>query len=340
MLAASLSNLGATDGLCLLLPAQWLEADYATSIRELLWGSRDRRVEIHLFDSRLFSDAQVDAVALFVGSKRSIPQPVSIGRATSLNGIVNSKVEQLDRNAPTPRNWRRIFDRTEKVSTRVPGRRTTTLGHLAQLRRGVATGSNWFFTLSAVDQKKWGLPTEALRQYAHRARDFVDDGVVTQDSLEKLPTTRKRYMLVVTDTLATSPAVSEYLEQGRELGAHETYLASKRDPWWDFSTEARSPDLIVGASATQEFAVLDNEARAVITNNLYGLYWKDGVDDSQRQAALVWLRSSDGQAAIWSKARVQAGGLRKIELRELASLEIPQETPRAKEQEPGLGLPS
>ena len=49
MLGTALHRLASGDGLCLLLPAQWLESNYADRLRQWLWDASSRRVELHSF---------------------------------------------------------------------------------------------------------------------------------------------------------------------------------------------------------------------------------------------------------------------------------------------------
>jgi hypothetical protein len=319
MLGISLSSLGANDGICLLLPAQWLESDYASELRTWLWTHTSRHVELHLFDARLFQDAQVDAVCLLVGPEQAAAQSLTTGFATSIASQATPSPLQHDRSLSQPSNWRAMF--TDSGSKSVPS--GNTLSYYATIRRGIATGSNQFFTLSSADVSKWGLEPGVLRPYLQRTNDFNGKTSVDLADIIELPDTRKQHILVVDASGCRSQPVEAYLEHGKTIGANMTYLASKRPNWFDLSSEMFEPDVIVAAATRTRFTLLTNAARAMITNNLYGLSWHETTPQELRVAILQWLQTDDGQERLLEASRTQAEGLRKMEVRSLGSVTLP-----------------
>ncbi|RII94874.1 hypothetical protein [Clavibacter californiensis] len=319
MLGTSLTMIGEHDGVCLLLPAQWLESDYAEGLREWLWARTDRRVELHLFESQLFADAQIDAVSLLVGPAQPTRQPLVLGMATSTKRAVASRVREVDRadQAEPPANWRHLFAR----DTSEPARAGQPLSVLATIRRGTATGANAFFTLSPEEVERWDLPASSLRHFIQRTRDHTLS-VTTQD-LEALGPRSKRFMLVIDRSAMLDAHLRHYLRHGIRNGVHARVLTRTRGVWFALGSEASAPDVIVSASARQGFTLLENQAGAVIANNLYGLRWHATTPLEVRDAVLRWLRSPDGQVALLAVARHQADGLRKLEVSALARLTIP-----------------
>ncbi len=318
MLATSLTLLQAGDGLCLLLPAQWLESDYAEGLRAWLWSATDRLVELHLFDSRLFADAQVDAVCLLVGPAETTRQPLLASGFN--NGSAGADALRLDRSTARPTNWRGLFDMPPQTPSVHDGRQ---LRDFASIRRGVASGANDFFTLSAREVAAWSLPTQILQPYVHRARDFPKGEAVSLEDLEALPETAKRFVLNVDLSTSETDSVGAYLAHGLERKVHESYLALARRLWFDL-TPLPIPDVIISPTTRSRFRILENKAGATITNNLYGLSWLPDVEADVRSAILDWLRTEDGQQTLLLASRTHAGGLRKIELRALGDTRLPR----------------
>lgn len=318
ILGAALTALAEGDGVCFLLPAQWLESDYAQGIRQWLWSRQSRRVELHLFESRLFMDAQVDAVALIVGREEESEQPLILGMARSADGEVTSGTRTVQRAARAPANWRKLLH-AEVDGPAVCGRR---LSEYATIRRGVATGANSYFTLSKEEVARWSLPDRVLRPFVQRTRDH-GGSAVSLENLAMLPPTAKSRILIVGSMGPHDALVTKYIEHGESGGLDRRHLAQARRVWFSLETEAAVPDLIVSASARQGFAVLENKAGAVIANNLYGLRWHARTSQKERAAVTRWLRSKDGQDALLAGSRRHAEGLRKLEIRDLASLVVP-----------------
>jgi adenine-specific DNA-methyltransferase len=243
MTAVSLRLLGPGDGLCLLLPAQWLESQYAAGLRRRLWTLRHRRVELRLFDAALFNDVLVDAVALLVGTQRDEEQPfvVSTGERGS---------RTIDRSGDSPRAWRRLFaDLPQRRSAR-PKRDQVRLGELAVVRRGTATGDNHFFVLSEAGRRRWRLPGSVLMPAVRRLRDFPT--VVDEAALDDLDDRIRRWMLVADESSRHgSVRLRRYLAYGEAERVCERELCRRRDDWFDLSE-----DLFVRISLRPQFVHL------------------------------------------------------------------------------------
>lgn len=313
--ALCLLHMRPKDGLCLLLPAQWLESDYASRLREYLWAQRTRRLELRLVDSGLFADAQVDAVALLVGSEQADPQPVAIGG-------FEGATREIKRDDQSPANWRALF--REAKPTIAPGTTPGALGDLAQVRRGLATGANAFFLLSASEAKEHDLPESVLHRALRRLHSL--DDTLPDELYEDVDATEPRFVLMARqeDRQKYEP-LDTYLRWGEELGYDQRELCKLRQVWFDVAHDAFTPDVIVSAMTRGQFRVVTNDARAIITNNLYGLRWKDEVTSATRKAVVAWMRSDDGQEALRSLARSQGDGLFKLEPKALRQLRIPME---------------
>jgi adenine-specific DNA-methyltransferase len=171
--------------------------------------------------------------------------------------------------------------------------------------------------------EKWGLPREFLHTYVRRTRDFAKSNAVTPKDLAALENDVKQFLLCVPADTLMPASVVDYLSNGMERSVDKSYLARTRRNWFDLSPEIFVPDLIVSAASRSTFAILDNEAKATITNNLYGLSWKRTTTAAQKISIANWLRTSAGQSAIWSASRTQAEGLRKIEVSAFAKTVLP-----------------
>jgi adenine-specific DNA-methyltransferase len=313
--ALSLRLLGPSDGLCLLLPAQWLESQYARELRGHLWKLSRRRVELRLFDATLFDDALVDAVALLVGTHHEEEQPLVISTR-------DGESRTIDRTGQNPAAWRQLFVSSPQRRSARSEREQVRLGDLAVVRRGIATGDNHFFVLSEADRRLWQLPKSVLKPAVRRLRDFPT--LVDQAALDNLDDRVRRWMVVADESRQrASVRLARYLTHGEAERVNEGELCQRRDDWFDLTSEVFIPDVIVGSMSKDAFRFIANPARAVITNNLYGIRWRDDVDKNVQEAILKWLRSTVGQQALTEVARSQGGGLKKLEPRALRDLPLP-----------------
>jgi hypothetical protein len=313
MTAATLRLLNPEDGLCLLLPAQWLESDYAAKLRERIWSMDNRRVELHLFTSDLFEDAQVDAVALLVGVETDTAQPLVLGSDRGTK-------RKVKRNpAEVPLQWRVLFE-NRKMGARGEPRTGGLLRDFAIVKRGVATGDNSFFVINDSLQREHALPRSVLRPLVRRLRDLPN--TCTNDVLDELE--ERHYLLVANKRqLATLKHLQDYIAIGVERKTSERLLCQRRPDWFDLSAEVFVPDVIIGPMTKDSFRLVENHAGAVVTNNLYGITWRRETSAETRAAILGWLRSAVGQSALTEGARTQGEGLFKIEPRALSELRLP-----------------
>lgn len=317
--AISLRQLRAEDGIALLLPAQWLEADYARELRAEIWSMTRRTVDLHMFRADLFSDAQVDAVSLLVGPERSR----AAGRfSTSTESSSTTTIHP--RNITTPPSWRRLFgSNLEDGSPGAPPQPDPLrLSEFATVKRGVATGANWFFVLTDAQRREYMLPNTVLRPMLRRLRDHLGD-VLTQESLRALPEREQRWLLIAAPRKNRNASATKYIAMGLQQGVADGVLCSERRDWFNLRGEVKTPDVIVGPSTKDVFRFVENLAGSPITNNLYGLIWRPEVGSETRRAILTWLRSAEGQSVIASAARSQGAGLLKIEPRALSGLRLP-----------------
>jgi hypothetical protein len=322
MTAISLRHLDRLDGLCLLLPAQWLESQYAKPLRDHVAGLTLRRVELRLVESKLFPDAQVDAVALMVGRERDSEQEFCVAPWNAPN------VSPVNRAALAGIQWRTLFN-TMRSKIAAPGPALipavpgSKLSNFCVVRRGTATGANGFFVLSDAEVADNQLPPTRLLKLVRRLNGYPD--VIDDSAFDSIGCKHKRWLLHVKSAdREECSAIDQYLKTGEDAGISVRYLCRDRgDEWYDLTHDLMIPDVIVSPMTRDQVRFVENALGAVITNNLYGWRWYPEIPDASRAAILQWLRSESGQAAVLAVARRQGAGLRKIEPKALANLTIP-----------------
>jgi adenine-specific DNA-methyltransferase len=314
--AQSLLALEPADGMALLLPAQWLEADYAEELRTHLWNQTNRRVELRVFGEQLFADATVDAVALLVGPEETTPQPLTVSGSESTKSVsVRNKGEE--------KGFERIVA-SARARTALPAPvASAPLSDFVRVRRGVATGSNRFFILDEAAVEHHGLSEALLTPMLRRTKSAPV--ILTEDSFQRLPERDRRWLLTVRpDQVLADAALQKYISVGEKHGMNAGLLCRRRENWFDLHHDLSIPDLIISQSSKKGFTVVENQLGAATANNLYGMRWSVSTSRGQRLAIIAWLRGADGQGVLRSIARVQATGLLKIEPRALSSMLIPQ----------------
>jgi len=327
-LAASLASLGESDSLCLLLPANWLEAEYAARLRSYLWHTTDRPVELHIFPHtlNLFPVAVVTAMVIWVGPRQTKSSPLVVHH---LNGNLSSAFTSRDRQTVArtgkpPSTF--IFDKARANRRNRPGK-TVPLASIARVRRGVATGANHFFLLT--DNQAERLPSHTYVPAATRLRELEADclDVSVHDAIGAAGL--RRWMLWLKEEDASDPAVSLLLDHGKCQRVHESYLCADRNPWYALE-RIPVPDILFGPMTKGNFRVIENVIGAIPTNTFYGIrFLCRPTDTSTREELAAWLRGRAGQNALSAVARQHGSGTLKIEPRDLAELRVPAKIAQA-----------
>ncbi|WP_407646124.1 Eco57I restriction-modification methylase domain-containing protein [Actinacidiphila oryziradicis] len=322
-LAAGLKALQPQDSLCLLLPVNWLEADYAKSVRKYLWNITKRRVELHLFPNHLevFPGAQVAAMVVFVGPACPEAQPMAVYQVAghAADGFTASRGALVDRNGPPPPAFTipTFSQRSAKPETR---QLTVPLAQLVSIRRGVATGANRFFLRTAAEKDQ--LPEGVCVQAVSRLRDLPAHslGVAEHDKLGNDGV--RCWLLYLAEQHTESPMVKKLLQEGEAQKIHERHLCKIRSPWYALE-KIVTPDLLIGPMGKDRFRIVINDVGAIPTNTLYGLRLRDSSDTESIRRLAQWMSSEQGQDALRTVARQHGDGLLKLEPGPLGTVPVP-----------------
>ncbi|WP_189836799.1 Eco57I restriction-modification methylase domain-containing protein [Streptomyces umbrinus] len=323
-LAASLTALRPRDSLCLLLPANWLEADYARAVRSHLWRTTRRKVELHLFPNHLevFPGTQVAAMVIFVGPVSDEHQEMTLYRVaengqSGFSGILQNQIQR--ESCPLP-----VAFTADALNPRIKKNRkqeaTVPLAEIVHIRRGVATGANRFF-LRTLDEKNQ-LPEGSCVRAVSRIRDLPGD-VLSLAEHEKLGKDGLRcWLLKLDNSSAQIPEIRNLLNEGELEGVHERHLCKVRSPWYALE-RIIVPDLLIGPMGKSRFRVIVNDVGAIPTNTLYGLRLRNPSLSGSVNYLAQWLSGDEGQAALRTVARQHGDGLLKLEPGPLSAVPVP-----------------
>jgi len=207
---------------------------------------------------------------------------------------------------------------------RAGGRTGTPLSAFAKVIRGIATGANEFFFLTAEQIQKYGLDKSYFKRAIGRTRDCPGD-IVTREDLEKLDRAGRPTWLL---NLGREPeqelpaAIRNYLKAGEQMGLPARSLIETRKPW--YRMEVRTvPGLLFAYLGRRDCRFILNRAGALpLTGFLCVFPW----DDNEAYVEKLWraLNHQDTQANLVFVGKSYGGGALKVEPRQLDALEIPQ----------------
>lgn len=320
-LAASLLALRDHDALCLLLPANWLESDYAQPIRRHLWSLTSRQIELHMFPRslQLFPAARVSAMVLWVSPLNSAePHFVAHDLIEDLAGFRNHGSLKWDRKLNLPSTF--VAERI-RMQRNDLDRPTVPLGQIAVVRRGIATGANKFFL--RTDAEVAELPVGAYLPAATRLRDLPSD-TLDESAHEALGKAGgRRWILRLREEDIKEPSIGHLVADGELNSMHKRYLCQARKFWYVLETMP-VPDLLIGPMGKDRFRIVSNPVGALPTNTLYAIRLRERPALKSKVELLAsWLRSAEGQWALSSAARQHGLGVLKLEPRDLLNTPLP-----------------
>lgn len=133
------------------------------------------------------------------------------------------------------------------------------LSDFAKVMRGIATGSNEFFFLTAQQVKEIGIPEEFIKRAIGRTRDAAKS-ILTLKDLEQLEEeNRPTYLFSINGHTNFPESVSHYLKVGEEMKLPNRSLIKQRKPW--YKMEVREiPPMLFSYLGRRRIRFIKNEA--------------------------------------------------------------------------------
>ncbi|TQK71663.1 hypothetical protein [Nocardioides sp. SLBN-35] len=320
--AAILRSLRPEDSTCLLIPGNWSYTKYGSELRAWLWTQGRRHVRLSYFpvETEVFPGTRVTAMILYVGPERGVEQPFTIERLRYTPDSVSVGSEQVvPRTGPAPGRFDSIALGRATIPPNGGNVALVKLGELVTTRRGTATGANHFFFVDDTTAERLGRHhfVPGITRATH-----VDGNTLTNAKHAALADAgHPAWLLHLTEKPDEGDPIAAYIAEGESHGLQHRYLTKDRQNWWDVEKVA-APDLLFTPFSRDRYRFIVNLAKAVPSNNLYGMTLKRGCSWTAKQLA-EYLSSDAGRSALRGVARQYQGGSFKLEPREMLDALVP-----------------
>ena len=197
------------------------------------------------------------------------------------------------------------------------------LRNLALVQRGIATGANEFFFMTAAQAAERGIPAECLVRAVGRTRD-VEGEEITAERLQALDSAgRPTYLLSLgkTDSALLPPAVQEYLKVGEQLGLPVRSLIAQRKPW--YKMETRTPPPFLFAYLGRRHARFIRNTASILPLTGFLCVYPHCTDAASLEELWQILRNPATVANLARVGKSYGSGAIKVEPRSLERLPIP-----------------
>ncbi len=307
-----------------LTPAHWLDMNYARAIKATLLERAHVEALISFpVKERIFDHAVTTAAITLI---RKGGDPAAATRVVRLSSADSTETGLRDAISGGSSRQTVILrsDHRWSGARRAPRRKdAVTLGDLARVHRGIATGYNAFFVLSEERRAQLGIPLRHLVPCVASPRYFAG-ATLTKNDLAAMDDSVPRWLLNLKQAPRSGPLAS-YLHHGRSgLGVRDRTLVRQRvtagRKWFEIERPMTAPILFRYLNSSHARFVR-NLAEAAPLNNWLVIRPNPGVDPDE---LLAVLRELGRSTSLESSSRHYGKGLWKLEPRELSGLALPK----------------
>lgn len=312
-----------------LIPSEFMDVNYGKPVKRYLLDEVTL-LHIHRFDPKdsQFRDALVSSSVVWI--RNEPPQAGHEVRFTFGGTLANPKLERLVPVETLRREpkWTRYPVKEDSAVSDEP-----VLSDFFKIKRGLATGNNSFFILSADEITQRGLPFEAFKPILPSPRYLKQDEI--EGDRNGNPLLDRRLFLLdppwTEDEIRNEhPMLWKYLENGRNTGIAKRYICRHRAPW--YRQERRPPAPFVctylgrgDKKNGRPFRFILNDSQATAANVYLMLYPQQpiarAIEDRPELKRLVWKYLNEiSPQAMLGESRVYGGGLHKLEPKELGNV--------------------
>ncbi len=317
------------DGLAAwLIPSEFMDVNYGVAVKQYLL-TQVEAIRIHRFDPRelQFGDALVSSTVVWFRKRKPAAGhhvEFSFG-GTLINPTLSRPVPVSALHAEA--KWTSMA--ADGVRATVGGPR---LADFFDIKRGLATGDNSFFILTRAQIAARKLPMAFFKPILPGPRYLETDVIEADpDGIPRL--TRQLFILdcrLPEDEVKESyPDLWAYL-QTRKATVADTYLCSRRTPWYAQEKRAPAPFICTYmgrnlARRSKPFRFILNRSQATAANVYLMLYPKKALAEAlainPALAEKIWeFLTEIDTATLLGEGRVYGGGLYKMEPKELANV--------------------
>ena len=314
--------------LAMVLPAELLQVNYASELREYL-ARNYSELSVITFRRLVFDGIQQETVLLL--GVRSIDDHAAMSflqleSAAELGSKTLEDVERVNVDLDHGREkWIQYYLSARELGLIRELERSdalTTLGDLAQVDVGIVTGRNEFFVLRPSEADELGVREFCLPLVGRSAQ--VPGLELRLDEWHALVQADGKCLLLQlgrTPRSELSPESLAYVERGESLGYHTGYKCRIRLPEWWFVPSVTVPDAFLLRQIHDGPRIITNHARATCTDTIHRVRVNHGVDPD-------WLAAASMNSVTFAfseiRGRSYGGGVLELEPNEADGLPFPR----------------
>lgn len=311
-LLKSIFQLKKSGRLAFIIPSEFLNSDYGVEVKRALLASDTlRHIIIIDYTQCAFENALTTACILLC--ENSGPENrirfSKIKNPSNLNSTL-SDYRSIDSELLDPKaKWRQYYD---SDITAPEFKNLVPFSTFAKVSRGIATGSNSYFTFNTSKKDFHHIPEKALLPCICHSVD-IKPPVLTKELFDNLSKSDKLVYLFKGVGMETNTFVRKYIESGEVNGDDKKHLTSKRTPWYSLENRRPSP-IWVSVFNRKGLRFVRNEA---LIHNLTTFHCVYSNDTIETDILFAYLITDMAKEIFLDNCRQYGNGLIKFEPNDL-----------------------
>jgi adenine-specific DNA-methyltransferase len=323
-LCASLSILRPEGSICVLLPAGWDYANYASHLRKEI-SSHFADFEVHRSQQPLFPGVQEGSVVVLARGFRQPSRCVlraEYSSATSFIDGVAARARSHVRRLTEP--MRLVASGGVSSRTHSSEPRLVRLGDVIDIQLGGVTGDVAYFLLTEQERRKRGLPRDSVKPVVTHAHHLRAASMGSRQWRSLRDSGERVWLFRPSSARARASRIRSYLELSLEKGGcnRSAYKVKSRKPWYRTPLPDRVDGFISGMSRRGPWVCLKAMMGLSATNTLYVVRYPRNWSNDRKAVWALSLLTTKAGAALEHIGRKYADGLLKFEPGDLANLQV------------------
>lgn len=325
-LIKSLYKLNNGAKLAFIIPSEFMNSDYGVIIKKILLDSKMLRYIINInLKNGVFADAITTSCIVLCSNDDKCNDVVfynanSISELEVFFNFIKKNERNIGKVIPFLEidykiKWRNYYQNHQVYKNLMP------FGKIAKVTRGIATGSNDFFTLSKEKADEYNIPANFLIPCICKAND-VKSLFFTENNFMELKEKNKNIYLLHAENSIDENVIA-YIKIGEEMHIHQRHLTSKRKPW--YALEKRKPAPIwVSVFNRSNLKFIRNETNTLNLTAFHCIYLKDDffINNISIDLFFAYLITDVAKDIFNKNKREYGNGLNKFEPNDLNNAHI------------------
>lgn len=324
-LLKSIHQLSKNGRCAYIIPSEFLNSDYGKLVKTYLIKSKTlRHIIVIDFEENVFDDALTTA-SIILCANDNLTDKVQFSNIQSLQDL--SKIDEIITKYPNFSETEQTYNFTElnpdikwkayyQKQNSIKFKNLVPFSTYAKVVRGIATGSNEYFTFNLSKAKEFNIDEQYLLPCICSAKDAKTSFFTKQD-FEELKKSNKSVFLFNAQN-STDKNISSYIQKGESEEINKRFLTASRTPW--YSLENRKPAPIwVSVFNRSGLRFIRNEAKISNLTSYHCIYPKQTSLFSEIDIDLLfaYLLTDTAKQIFEDNSRQYGNGLQKFEPNDL-----------------------